>query len=86
MFFGDEDALVDFVRYLWIEKISTTGKYVVIAVLLDPYEPDKNYFKKREFSGCRFVFPVLSHVSFDVQSSRHDWSRLWWKRFRLCLL
>ena len=48
VFFGDEDALVDFVRYLWIGNITTSGDYVVIAVLLDPYDPTKNYFKKRQ--------------------------------------
>ena len=48
VFFGDEDALVDFVRYLWIGNITTSGDYVVIAVLLDPYDPSKNYFKKRK--------------------------------------
>ena len=40
VFLGDLQALIIFVRQLWLLEITPNGDHQVIAVQIDPYDPD----------------------------------------------
>jgi len=72
VFLGDLQALIIFARQLWVQGITRSGQYQVIAVQVDPYDPDN----KKKYLLSEYTVLLKKYRMFAVCISRGEYGEI----------